>query len=223
MGQKINPLIYRLGITINYDSFWFSKKKNYFQNFQEDQKIRNFINFFFSKQQIYKISYDINLIEGITRIKIKKKINFIKIILFIGFTKLLKKNSPQELKKRLILLLTFEKKKLIFIIKKIKKPYRNPKIIAEFISNQLKNKVSCNKAMKKSIELAEKSDIKGIQIQISGRIGKNNSRMEWIRKGQVPLQMIQANINYCSYSIRTISGILGIKIWIFLKDKDYEK
>ncbi|KAL8500359.1 hypothetical protein ACS0TY_020096 [Phlomoides rotata] len=76
--------------------------------------------------------------------------------------------------------------------------------------------------MKKAIELTEQADTKGIQVQIAGRIdGKEIARVEWIREGRVTLQTIRAKIDYCSYTIRTIYGVLGIKIWIFI-DKGEE-
>nr|YP_009245047.1 ribosomal protein S3 [Kolkwitzia amabilis]AMR73769.1 ribosomal protein S3 [Kolkwitzia amabilis] len=107
--------------------------------------------------------------------------------------------------------------KLNIAITRIAKPYGNPNILAEFIAGQLKNRVSCLKAMKKVIELTEQADTKGIQVQIAGRInGKDIARVTWIREGRVPLQTIRAKIDYCSYTVRTIHGVLGIKIWIFI-------
>ena len=97
--------------------------------------------------------------------------------------------------------------------------YRDPNILAEFIAGQLKNRVSFRKAMKKAIELTEQADTKGIQVQIAGRIdGKEIARVEWIREGRVPLQTIRAKIDYCSYPVRTIYGVLGIKVWIFINN-----
>ncbi|KAF5749361.1 ribosomal protein S3 (chloroplast) [Tripterygium wilfordii] len=70
--------------------------------------------------------------------------------------------------------------------------------------------------MKKAIELAEQTNTKGIQVQIAGRInGKEIARVDWIREGRVPLQTIRAKIDYCSYTVQTLYGVLGIKIWIF--------
>ncbi|XP_038683021.1 30S ribosomal protein S3, chloroplastic-like [Tripterygium wilfordii] len=83
-------------------------------------------------------------------------------------------------------------------------------------SQTIKNRVSCRKAMKKAIELAEQMNTKGIQVQIVGRInGKEIARVDWIREGRVPLQTIRAKIDYCSYTVQTLYGVLGIKIWIF--------
>ncbi|MFQ6629059.1 hypothetical protein Gotur_007065 [Gossypium turneri] len=103
------------------------------------------------------------------------------------------------------------------IVTRIGNPYGHPNILAKFIAGQLKNRVSFRKAVKKAIELTEQADTKGIQIQIAGHIDKKEiTRVEWIREGRVPLQTIGAKIEYCSYRVRTIYGILpgvGILLW----------
>ncbi|KAB2024958.1 hypothetical protein ES319_D06G120500v1, partial [Gossypium barbadense] len=110
--------------------------------------------------------------------------------------------------------------KLNIAITRIGNPYGHPNILTEFIARQLKNRVSFRKEMKKAIELTEQVDSKGIQIQIVGRIdGKEIARVEWIREGKVALQTIGAKIEYCSYRVRTIYGVLGIKIWIFIDEE----
>nr|YP_010026688.1 ribosomal protein S3 [Foonchewia coriacea]QOQ85936.1 ribosomal protein S3 [Foonchewia coriacea] len=215
MGQKINPLGFRLGTTQSHHSRWFAQAKNYSEGLQEDQKIRKCVKNYV--QTNTKIS---SLVEGIARIEIQKRIDLIQVIIFMGFPKSLLENRPQGINE---LQMTLQKefncvnRKLNIAITKIAKPYGNPNILAEYIAGQLKNRVSFRKAMKKAIELTEQANKKGIQIQIAGRIdGKEIARVEWIREGRVPLQTIQAKIDYCSYTVRTIYGILGIKIWIFI-------
>ena len=106
----------------------------------------------------------------------------------------------------------------------IAKPYRNPIILAQYIAGQLKHRVPFRKAMEAAIARAKKEKIKGIRVQIAGRIGgKDIARVEWIKKGRVPLQTIRAKIDYCSYPVRTIYGILGIKVWIFVREKKKKK
>nr|YP_009872475.1 ribosomal protein S3 [Paederia scandens]YP_010339980.1 ribosomal protein S3 [Paederia foetida]ATL61479.1 ribosomal protein S3 [Paederia foetida]QKT21771.1 ribosomal protein S3 [Paederia scandens]UOA66285.1 ribosomal protein S3 [Paederia foetida] len=215
MGQKINPLGFRLGTTQSHHSRWFAQAKNYSEGLQEDQKIRKCIKNYVQKNT--KIS---SLVEGIARIEIQKRIDLIQVIIFMGFPKSLLENRPQginELQMTLQKEFNYVNRKLNIAITKIAKPYGNPNILAEYIAGQLKNRVSFRKAMKKAIELTEQANKKGIQIQIAGRIdGKEIARVEWIREGRVPLQTIQAKIDYCCYTVRTIYGILGIKIWIFI-------
>nr|UWM16916.1 ribosomal protein S3 [Arnebia szechenyi]UWM17002.1 ribosomal protein S3 [Arnebia szechenyi]UWM17690.1 ribosomal protein S3 [Arnebia szechenyi]UWM17776.1 ribosomal protein S3 [Arnebia szechenyi]UWM18550.1 ribosomal protein S3 [Arnebia szechenyi] len=220
MGQKINPLGFRLGTTQGHHSLWFAQPKKYSEGLQEDQKIRNCIKNYVQKNM--KISSGV---EGIARIEIQKRIDLIQVIIFMGFPKLLIESRPrgiEELQTNLQKELNCVNinRKLNIDITRIEKPYGNPNILAEFIAGQLKNRVSFRKAMKKAIELTEQADTKGIQVQIAGRIdGKEIARVEWIREGRVPLQTIRAKIDYCCYTVQTIYGILGIKIWIFIDEE----
>ena len=215
MGQKINPLGFRLGTTQNHDSLWFAQPTNYFENLQEDKKIRDCI-----KNYIQKNIRVSSGVEGIGRIKIKKRIDLIQVIIYIGFPKLLIEGKPrriEELQLNVQKKLNNMKRKLNIAITRITNAYRNPNILAEFIAGQLKNRISFRKAIKKAIELTEQAGTKGVQVKIAGRIdGKEIARVEWIREGRVPLQTIRAKIDYCSYTVRTIYGVLGIKVWIFV-------
>nr|YP_010760352.1 ribosomal protein S3 [Cuscuta pacifica]WEY30302.1 ribosomal protein S3 [Cuscuta pacifica] len=215
MGQKINPLALRLGTNQNHYSIWFSQPKAYSKSLQEDQKIRSFIRSYIEKMKISPSG-----VEGIARISIYKRIDLIEVRILMGFPKLLLENRPQgleELKKALQKELNCGNQKLNIGITKIEKPYSNPHILADFIAGQLKNRVSVRQAMKKAIELAEEADTKGIQVQIAGRLnGQDIARVQWIREGRVPRQTIRAAFDYCSYGVRTIYGVLGIKIWIFV-------
>lgn len=218
MGQKINPLGFRLGTTQSHHSLWFAQPKNYSESLQEDQKIRDCIKNYVQKNM--KISSGI---EGIARIKIQKRIDLIQVIIYMGFPKLLIEGKPRRIEE---LQMNVQKKlncmngKLNIVITRIANPYGHPNILAEFIAGQLKNRVSFRKAMKKAIELTEQAGTKGVQVQIAGRIdGKEIARVEWIREGRVPLQTIRAKIDYCSYTVRTIYGVLGIKIWIFVNEE----
>nr|YP_010945372.1 ribosomal protein S3 [Salsola heptapotamica]UNZ11969.1 ribosomal protein S3 [Salsola heptapotamica] len=219
MGQKINPLGFRLGTTQSHYSLWFSQPKNYSEGLQEDQKIRDCI-----KNYIQKNTKGSSGIEGIARIEIQKRIDLIQVIIHMGFPKLLIENKPQGIEDLKInvqkeLNCVNVNRKLNIAITRIAKPYGDPNILAEFIAGQLKSRVSFRKAMKKAIELTEQAETKGIQIQIAGRIdGKEIARIEWIREGRVPLQTIRAKIDYCAYTVRTIYGVLGIKIWIFIDE-----
>uniref|UniRef100_UPI0030FE0807 ribosomal protein S3 n=1 Tax=Ardisia squamulosa TaxID=1265927 RepID=UPI0030FE0807 len=218
MGQKINPLGFRLGTTQNHYSLWFAQSKNYSEGLEEDKKIRDCIKNYVQKN--LRISSGI---EGIARIEIQKRIDLIQVIIYMGSPKLLIENRPrgiEELQTNLQKEFNYVNRKLNIAITRIENPYGNPNILAEFISGQLKNRVSFRKAMKKAIELTEQANIKGIQVQIAGRIdGKEIARVEWIREGRVPLQTIRAKIDYCAYTVRTICGVLGIKIWILIDEE----
>nr|YP_010035803.1 ribosomal protein S3 [Onobrychis viciifolia]QPF16918.1 ribosomal protein S3 [Onobrychis viciifolia]QQQ88447.1 ribosomal protein S3 [Onobrychis viciifolia] len=221
MGQKINPLGFRLGTTQSHDSIWFAQPTNYSENLKEDKIIRDCIKNYI--QKTIRISAGL---EGIGRIKIKKRSDWIQVIIYTGIPNLLiegiegKPPRIEELQMNVQKKVNCGNRKLKIAITGIPNAYRDPNILAEFIAEQLKNRISFRKAMKKAIELAEEAGTKGIQVQIAGRIdGKEIARVEWIREGRVPLQTIQAKIDYCAYTVRTIYGVLGIKVWIFLNNE----
>nr|YP_009735863.1 ribosomal protein S3 [Engelhardia roxburghiana]YP_010024201.1 ribosomal protein S3 [Engelhardia fenzelii]YP_010962560.1 ribosomal protein S3 [Engelhardia unijuga]QBG40466.1 ribosomal protein S3 [Engelhardia roxburghiana]QOP63550.1 ribosomal protein S3 [Engelhardia fenzelii]WDE75002.1 ribosomal protein S3 [Engelhardia roxburghiana]WKF52727.1 ribosomal protein S3 [Engelhardia roxburghiana]WKF53397.1 ribosomal protein S3 [Engelhardia fenzelii] len=219
MGQKINPLGFRLGATQSHHSLWFAQPQNYSEGLQEDQKIRDCIRNYIQKN--IRISSGV---EGIACIEIQKRIDLIQVIIYMGFQKLLIEGRPrriEELQMNVQKELNCVNRKLNIVVTRITNPYGHPNILAEFIAGQLKNRVSFRKAMKKAIELTEQAGTKGIQVQIAGRIdGKEIARVEWIREGRVPLQTIRAKIDYCSYTVGTLYGVLGIKIWIFVDEEE---
>nr|YP_009688119.1 ribosomal protein S3 [Platanthera chlorantha]QEE59407.1 ribosomal protein S3 [Platanthera chlorantha] len=215
MGQKINPLGFRLGTTQSHHSFWFAKPKDFSMNLQEDEKIRNCIKNYVQKKKRISSGF-----EGIAYIRIQKKIDLIQVIIYIGFPNLLIEGRPRGIEELQMNVQKEFHRRLNIAITRIEKPYGQPNILAEYIALQLKNRVSFRKAIKKAIELTEQTGIKGIQVQIAGRIdGKEIARVEWIREGRVPLQTIRAKIDHCSHTIRTIYGVLGIKIWIFVNQE----
>ncbi|KAG6540691.1 hypothetical protein Mapa_018023 [Marchantia paleacea] len=214
MGQKINPLGFRLGITQNHRSYWFAKPKKYSKIFEEDKKIRNCIELYVQKHIKNSSNYG-----GIARVEIKRKTDLIQVEIYTGFPALLVESRGQgieQLKLNVQNILSSEDRRLRMTLIEIAKPYGEPNILAEYIALQLESRVAFRRTMKKAIELAKKGNIKGIKIQIAGRLnGAEIARVEWAREGRVPLQTIRARINYCYYAAQTIYGVLGIKVWIF--------
>lgn len=223
MGQKIHPLGFRLGATQSHDSIWFAQPRIYSENIKEDKIIRYCI-----------IDYIQNTIHpsrefnpdisgyGMGRIKIQKRIDRLQVIIYMGLPDLLQ----EEVKAlRIEQLKTHVQKKVNCVNRELKlgitklpsqNLYRDAQILAEFLGELLRNRISFRKIMQKGVELAEKADTKGVQIQIAGRLnGKEIARVEWTREGRVPLQTIRAKIDYCSFPVVTFWGVFGIKIWIF--------
>nr|YP_010260552.1 ribosomal protein S3 [Corybas diemenicus]UIX55525.1 ribosomal protein S3 [Corybas diemenicus] len=215
MGQKINPLGFRLGTTQSHHSFWFAKPKDFSMGLQEDEKIRSCIKNYVKKKKRISSGF-----EGIAYMRIQKRIDLIQVIIYIGFPNFLIEGRTWGVEEFQMNVQKEFHRRLNIAITRIEKPYGQPNILAEYIALQLKNRVSFRKAMKKAIELTEQAGTKGIQVQIAGRIdGKEIARVEWIREGRVPLQTIRAKIDHCSHTIRTIYGVLGIKIWIFVNQE----
>nr|AND48454.1 ribosomal protein S3 [Flatbergium sericeum] len=218
MGQKINPLGFRLGVTQNHHSYWFAQPKNYSKLLREDREMRNCIEIYVRKHIRSSSNYG-----GIARIEIKRKTDLIQVEIHTGFPALLVESRGrgiEQLKVDVRNLLNFGDRKLHMTLTEVPKPYREPNILAEYIALQLESRVAFRRTMKKAIELAKKTDIRGIKIQIAGRLnGAEIARVEWAREGRVPLQTLRARIHYCYYPAQTIYGVLGIKVWIFQDEK----
>lgn len=153
MGQKINPLGFRLGTTQNHHSFWFAQPKNFSAGLHEDEKIRNCIKNYVQKNRKISLGF-----EGIARIEIQKRIDLIQIIIHIGFPNLLiegRARGVAELQMNVQKEFHSANRRLNIAITRIEKPYGQPNILAEYMALQLKNRVSFRKAMKKAIELTE--------------------------------------------------------------------
>ncbi|CAL5180422.1 unnamed protein product [Lathyrus oleraceus] len=214
MGQKIHPLGFRLGATQSHDSIWFAQPIIYSKNIKEDKMIRYCIVHYILNTINGSLEFDVDISGyGIGRIKIQKRIDRIKVIIYMGLPNLLKEEVKaqriEELKTHVQKKVNCVNRKIKLGITKIANIYRDPHILAQFIAQLLLNRISFRKAMQKGIELVEQADTKGVQIQIAGRIdGKEIARVEWIREGRVPLQTIRAKIDYCSYPVVTIWGAL---------------
>nr|YP_010716162.1 ribosomal protein S3 [Crepidomanes latealatum]WDE75898.1 ribosomal protein S3 [Crepidomanes latealatum] len=215
MGRKIHPLGFRLGVNQNHYSYWFAQTKDYPRFLKEDKEIRTLIER--SAQKIPELYSDFYL-RGIAHIEIKRKTDLIDIEIYTGYPELLFEERINQLKRNIGELLDFKRKdsKVQIILKNIRQPFGEPRILAERIASQLENRVAFRRTMKKAIELATKTDLNGIKIQIAGRLNGNEmARVEWAREGRVPLQTIKAPITYWYHPAQTIYGVLGIKVWIF--------
>lgn len=190
MGQKTHPIGFRIGISKSHKSFWYANSLTYSKLLKDDNLIRNYINIKLKE----KIS--------ISDIEINKKGNDIIVNVFGANTNQLLKNGNSELislqenlSKKLNL--NQEGKNLTINVIEIANPDGNAKILASFICQQLEKRTPFRRAMKNAISKAEKSNVKGIKVQISGRLnGAEIARTEWIREGRVPLHTLKANIDY---------------------------
>lgn len=202
MGQKVNPIGFRLGINKDWNSKWFASKE--YSNFLfEDHKIRKFL-----KNKLQQ--------AGISKIEIERAANKVRVKIHTARPGLVigkKGTEIQNLKKEL----EDKIKREFFIdIQEVRKPEVDAQLLAENIAMQLVRRVSFRRAMKKSVTSALRFGIQGIKIACSGRLGgAEMARREWYRKGRVPLHTIRADIDYGFAEAFTTYGVIGIKVTIF--------
>lgn len=205
MGQKTHPLGFRLNITQKHKSSWCSKKQQYAQFLQEDYIIRNYISNTLKAASIVNIQIN----RKVDQIEIDIKTARPGIVLgkLGSGIENLRRGITQDLK--------IQKQIRINIIE-ITEPDREATIIADFIAQQLEKRVAFRRAIRQAVQRAQKAHIKGIKIQVSGRLnGAEIARSEWVREGRVPLQTLRADIDYSYKKAQTIYGVLGIKVWLF--------
>ena len=214
MGQKINPIGFRLGINRGWDSIWFAKKKLFGQYLIEDFKIRKYI-----KKNIVN--------SGVSEIIIERSAK--KCVVSIhtsrpGFVIGKKGSDIEKIKKNVSKITDSE---ITINIKEIKKPELNASLVAENIAQQLVKRIAYRRAMKRAMQSAMRLNSKGIKVMVSGRLAGNEiARTEWLREGSIPAHTLRANIDYGVSEALTTYGIIGIKVWIYkgeLFEKDIDK
>ncbi len=202
MGQKTNPIGFRLGITRTWDSKWF-EEKNYANWLHEDLRLRN---------QVKKRHYS----AGISRVEIERAAEKVKVNIYTARPGIVigKKGAGIEQLKKELQRLT--EKEVLINIQEIRKAEIDAQLVAENIATQLERRIAFRRAMKKAVTIAMKFGAKGIRVASSGRLGgAEMSRYEWYRDGRVPLHTLRADVEYGFAMAKTKQGIIGVKAWVF--------
>ena len=206
MGQKINPYGYRLGITTDWKSRWFSERQ-YKDYLTEDWKIREAIMRRMESAAISRIE-----IER-TRDKVRVDVHTARPGIVIG-----RRGAQADELRTLITEITGNPKVQLNIVE-IKNPELDAALIAQGVADQLANRIAFRRAMKRAVQNAQRAGALGIKVQCSGRLGgAEMSRTEWYREGRVPLHTLRADIDYGFREARTSSGRVGVKVWLYKGD-----
>ncbi len=207
MGQKVNPVGFRVGITEDWRSRWFAPKAAYSEFLIEDQKIRKFIDDKLNKQPPY---------AAVAKVEIERTRNEVKVMLSTARPGLVIGPKGAEVEKLKESLEELVDRKINLNIIEIKNPDLNAKLIAEAISEQLKKRAAFRRVMKTRVEAAIAAGAKGIKVACSGRLGgAEMARAEKQIRGSIPLHTLQAHVEYGTATCRTTYGAIGIKVWLY--------
>ncbi|HTW91702.1 MAG TPA: 30S ribosomal protein S3 [bacterium] len=205
MGQKTHPIGFRLGISKDWKSSWFSKK-GYSGYLHEDLKIRRYV--------------ETKLNEGmISDVLIKRVANRTTITIFTARPGMVFGTRRQALDA-----LRDELKALIgrdvqIMVEVVRVPELESKLVAQNVARQLEQRVAHRRAMKRAVTQAIRLGAPGIKVMVAGRLGGHEiARTEWYREGRVPLHTLKADIDYATDVARTIAGTVGVKVWIYKGD-----
>ncbi|KJV69058.1 30S ribosomal protein S3 [Candidatus Neoehrlichia procyonis] len=205
MGQKSNPISLRLKIVNTWDSLWYANK-DYALKLHEDFLLRNFI-----KKTFYH--------AAISKIVIARKVDVIIINIHSAKPGVIigKKGADIDKVKQRITQMINNNVELHLV--ELKKPEMKAVLIAESITQQLEKRVSFRRAMKRGVQNCLKLGAKGIKVSCAGRLGGAEiARTEWYKEGSVPLHTFRANIDYGFAEAKTIYGIVGVKVWVYVGD-----
>lgn len=201
MGQKTNPIGFRLGITKLWDSNWYDEK-GFAGKLQEDLMVRNYVRNRLKKAGISRIQIDRTPKRAVITIHTSRP------GIVIGKSGKEIAQLEEELKK-------VTSKDVKILIHEIKRPELDAQLVAEAIASQIEGRISFRRAMKQSITAAMRMGAEGIRVMCGGRLGGAEiARSEQYKEGRIPLHTIRADIDYATATSRTIYGAIGVKVWI---------
>ena len=207
MGQKTHPLGFRLGITQDHKSTWYANFNQYAKVLKEDNLIRTYLDTISKVNSISEVKINRNGLND----QIQLNIETGKPGILVGDLGSGLENLLTKIKKILP-----ANRQLTINVLEVEKVDLDATLLADLVAEQLEKRVAFKRAMREALQRAQKQNVKGIKIQVSGRLnGAEIARSEWIREGRVPLQTLRADIDYATKEANTIYGVLGIKVWLF--------
>lgn len=203
MGQKVNPVSLRLGITNTWASKWFAQGKRYTTLFHKDLALRKVIS--------EKLKP-----AGVTRIEIERSANKVLANIYAAKPGLIIGRQGVAIDDLKDLLYRQFQEQIEVHIHEVAQPDLSAILIGQMVADQIEKRVAYRRSVKKAIELAMQAGAKGIKIQVSGRLnGVEISRTEFFKEGNIPLHTLRADIDYAKVRANTTYGVIGIKVWIY--------
>ncbi len=206
MGQKVNPIGIRLGITRDWASRWYADTQNFPEFVNMDWRIRNFLKKKLSQASVSKIQIE----------RPAKKAHITVHTARPGIVIGKKGEDIERLRNEVARMMDMPLGDVRINIAEIRKPELDAQLVAEGIAQQLERRVMFRRAMKRAVTNAMRLGAQGVKVKVAGRLnGAEIARSEWYREGRVPLHTFRADIDYGLAEARTTYGVIGVKVWIF--------
>ncbi|MCU0779723.1 MAG: 30S ribosomal protein S3 [Akkermansiaceae bacterium] len=209
MGQKVNPIAFRLAVNKDWRSKWYAAGKDYTAKLHEDLAIRDYL-----KKKLQN--------SGLSKVVIERAWNSVRVTLHTSRPGLIIGRQGREIET-----MTNEISELCngaqvkLDILEIRKPELDAQLIAEQVAIQLERRISFRRAMKRAIQTAMEFGADGVRLRVSGRLGGADiARAEGYREGKVPLQTLRVPLDYGFAEARTLYGLIGVKCWVNKKEDD---
>jgi len=202
MGQKVNPIGFRLGVIRPWNTRWYANKRDFAKNLHEDIKIKAIL-----KKRLYH--------AGISKIEIARAASKCTVDIFSARPGIIigKRGAGIDALRTYIQKVT--QREVTLNIKEVRKAELDAQLVAENIAQQLERRMSFRRVIKRSVQSSMKLGSKGVKVRVSGRLGGADiARAERYMEGSVPLHTLRANIDYGTTQAKTTYGIIGVKVWI---------
>jgi len=202
LGQKVNPIGFRLAVNKDWRSRWFADKRDFGKLLKEDIEIRKAVT---SRLKDAAVS----------EVYIERYANRIRVTIKTARPGLVIGRKGEDIEKLREVLAKMSKKEVYVEIAEVKKPDVDAQLVAENVAMQLERRVSHRRAMKRALQMAMDNGALGIKVLVAGRLnGAEIARSESYKEGKIPLHTLRANIDYGTAEANTLAGIIGIKVWI---------
>lgn len=203
MGQKVNPISFRLGVYRDWDASWFARGRNYGKLLMQDFKIRRYLDKALSRAEV-------------SRVKIEKAGDSVRVVIYsarVGVVIGKKGQEIDSIRRNLSKILGINS--IEVSVQEVKSSELNATLVAKSIATQLENRANFKRTMKKTAAMTMKAGAKGVKICCAGRLGGAEiARSEWVRVGSTPLHTLRSDIDYGFAEAKTKYGIIGVKVWI---------
>lgn len=206
MGQKVNPIGFRLGIATDWTSKWYADGKDYPAFLGKDLEVRGYI-----KKKLSQAS--------VSRIQIERSARAAFITIHTARPGIVigkKGEDVEALRRNVATRMGLDLRNVKINIDEIRKPEMDAQLVAESIAQQLERRIMFRRAMKRAVSNAMRLGALGVKVNVAGRLnGAEIARSEWYREGRVPLHTLRADIDYGLAEASTTYGVLGVKVWVF--------
>jgi len=206
MGHKVNPNLFRLGITTKWTSNWYAERGAYGENLAKDMEVRAYL--------LKKLAQ-----ASVSRVQIDRPAKSARVTIHTARPGIVigkKGEDIEKLRQEVSKIMGLKPDSVHISVEEIRKPELDAKLIAESVAQQLERRIMFRRAMKRAVTNAMRLGAGGIKIQVGGRLnGAEIARSEWYREGRVPLHTLRAMVDYATAEARTNYGVIGVKVWVF--------
>ncbi len=201
MGNKVNPIGFRLGVSRGWDSRWFARE-SYGDTVQEDLSIRDYVK--------KKLAH-----AEVGNVEIERAGENVRVVIYSARPGVVIGKKGQEIENiRNDLSKKLGRKHIDVSVQELQSPETSARVVAQNIADQIERRANYKKVMKKAAATAERAGV-SIKIRVAGRLGGAEiARIEWMRVGSIPLHTLRSDIDYAAAEAETQYGVIGVKVWV---------